>query len=153
MTLIQIKKRKALAIPSLFRQALKSIYDLENMTSMEHEQMMESLEGWTKHIKLKRQMGFTTIDEDNNQALIIILSLIQQDQAGTLGLGDVSECATMEQIVHELLAVLDKVQGVGQSGLLQRLLRQHPVLMVIVGHQNGDRPSPSIHPAPLLSAA
>ena len=90
MTLIQIKKREVLDIRSLFRQVLKSIYDLESMTSMEFDQMMESLEGWTKHHKMRQQMGLSTADVDNMVAIKEMLLMLKANSEGKYALRKVS---------------------------------------------------------------
>lgn len=82
MTLIKVKERTVLDIPSLFRAVLKSIYELEKMTVQEHDQMIESIESWTNHIKYRREMGFNAIDEENAFALGMIGTLYKQDQEG-----------------------------------------------------------------------
>ncbi len=82
MTLIQVKKREVLDLPSLFRQVLKSVYDLESMTPMEFDQMMDSLEGWTKHHKYKKEIGLSTADVESMVAVKEMLLMIQADRAG-----------------------------------------------------------------------
>ncbi len=84
MTLIQVKNRTVLAIPSLFREVLRSIYALESMTPMEHDTMMYSIEGWTKHLKYKKEMGLSAVDEETKVSLMIMMSLIKLDQEGKL---------------------------------------------------------------------
>ena len=86
MTLIKVKERTVLTIPSLFRQALRSVYELETMTVPEYDQMIESLDGWTKHFKLKYEglMGLNSLDEENKEAIKQILIFIKQGQEGKL---------------------------------------------------------------------
>ncbi len=82
MTLIQVKNRTVLNIPSLFREALRSIYALESMTPMEHDTMMYSIEGWQKHLNYKREMGLSAVETESEVSLMIIMALIKSDTEG-----------------------------------------------------------------------
>jgi len=86
MTLIQVKNKTVLAIPSLFREVLRSIYELESMTPMEHDTMMYSIEGWTKHLKYKREMGLNAVEEESEVSLMIIMALLKSDTEGQFDL-------------------------------------------------------------------
>ncbi len=82
MTIIQVKKRSVLDLPSLFRQVLKSVYDLESMTPMEFDQMMDSLEGWTNHHKMKRELGLNTADVESMVAVKEMLLMLKANREG-----------------------------------------------------------------------
>ena len=96
MTLIQVKKREVLDMPSLFRRALKYIYDRDSLTVAEVDQMMTSVNGWVDHIKLKLEstgdlakyvdsevkIELNPIDEENQFSLEIIGTLLEQDSKG-----------------------------------------------------------------------
>ena len=82
MTLIQVKNRTVLTIPCLFREVLRSIYELENMTPMEHDTMMYSIEGWHKHLNYKREMGLSAAETESEVSLLIIMALIKSDTEG-----------------------------------------------------------------------
>lgn len=81
-TLIQVKERTVLDLPSLFRQVIKSIYVLETMTSMEFDQMMYSLEGWTKHHKMKKEIGLNTADVESMVAVKDMLLMLKSNNEG-----------------------------------------------------------------------
>ncbi len=84
MTLIQIKNKDVLALPVLFRVALKSIYDKKHLTAKEQTEMEDSIIKWQNHLELRRDIGFTAVDEEHQMALEIIGSLLYEDSEGKL---------------------------------------------------------------------
>ncbi len=82
MTLIKVKQRSVLDIPSLFRRVLQSVYDLESMTGDEFDQMMNSLENWTKHHKYRREMGLNTADVESIVAIKEMLLMLKANREG-----------------------------------------------------------------------
>ena len=46
--------------------------------------------------------------------------------------------AGARQVVHELLAVLDAAERVAEATLLHRVLGQHAVVRIVVGHEDRD---------------
>ena len=55
------------------------------------------------------------------------------------------------RVIQQLLAILDKVQLVGQPVLLPGVFHEHAVFGVVVGVQDGDGLSESIHVGCLLA--
>jgi hypothetical protein len=64
---------------------------------------------------------------------------VEQDEARSRGRAGRVVAAPLEEVVHQLLAVLDEAQVVGDAALLHRPPRQQAVVGVVVGHQNHNR--------------
>src|SRR5512146_57921 len=65
---------------------------------------------------------------------------VEENQPGTRSRASLSrELATLVQVVEQLLAVLDEPKLVRNVRVLQRLLGQHPVVLIIVADEDRDR--------------
>ena len=84
MTLIVIKKHSVYDLPTLWRIALKSVFDSENLTTQEFDLMMSSLIDWNNHLNLKKDGLWSAIDEENHVCLEIIAKLLKDNEDGLL---------------------------------------------------------------------
>ena len=90
MSIITIKNKEVLTLPTLLRVALKSIYDKKHLTFTEEKQMHESVVKWKNHLDLRLDLNHGkmfeegTVDSERQIALEIIGSLLHQDASGKL---------------------------------------------------------------------
>lgn len=84
MTLIIVKNKQALDIPSLKVYVLKYIYERETMKPDQIRLMMESVTNWKDHLEYKRSIGMSAVDEENQIILEAIGMLLYKDQNGDL---------------------------------------------------------------------
>lgn len=84
MTLIIVKNKNALDITSLKRYVLRSVYEPEKMSAQEMRLMQESIINWSQHLKLKREIGFSAVEEEVQIALEEMADLIKRNDNGEL---------------------------------------------------------------------
>src|SRR5690606_7953063 len=94
----------------------------------------DTLKGW---IRLDDTQRFPAIHAGHVQ--------VEQDDAHRCPFRRAREAALAAKAVDQLLAVLDEHQGVLEAIFLERLLDHLPVVWVIVGHHDRDRPGMSAH--------
>ena len=83
MTLIVLKNYDVLSFPALLRIALKTIYDIKNITPDEMKQMQDSIVKWNKHLTLKRDMNEESeVDKENQIYLEYIATILHNDAHG-----------------------------------------------------------------------
>lgn len=84
MTLLLVKNKKILDLPAVWRLALKLVYEPENMSLSEQQQMKESIVSWKQHLDLRKEFGFNAVDEENQCRLELIAKLLKDDQEDLL---------------------------------------------------------------------
>ena len=84
MTLILVKNKTVLDLPSLLRLVLKKIYEPSKTTNQEHELIMQGIVGWKNHLDTARETGFGVVDEENQIALEYIGKILEDDAEGKL---------------------------------------------------------------------
>ena len=84
MTLVIVKNKTALDLPSLLRLVLKTIYETSKITSQDEDTIMCSMIDWKNHLDFQRESGFGIIDEENQISLEYIGKLLKDNMDGRL---------------------------------------------------------------------
>lgn len=82
MVLTKVKNYKVLNLPGLIRVVLRIIYEPEKVPSVDYDVLEYSVKQWRKHLDLRKEIGYTAIDEENEINLQCIGKLLLDNRNG-----------------------------------------------------------------------